>query len=434
MKNKVLRRIRAEGLLAPGATVYCALSGGTDSVAMTHLLRTLAEELQITVRVCHFNHRLRGAASEADEAFCRDFAARLGLPITVGSADVAAWAKEHGESVEEAARSCRYAFFETLDGLVATAHTADDQLETVLINILRGTGLKGLGGIPPQRGKYLRPLLDATRAETENYLREQMLPHCEDATNADDDCLRNRLRHHVTPLLRMENPAWQESLSRMTALLREDEALLQKLSDALLVPTKDGGWETRPLRDAEKPLRERALRTLLRQCRFPKLTAAHIRAAEELISDTEGTAEVRLPSGWIAKRRYDRIYLTQETPAAFAPTALRVPGETILPELDLAVLVGEEPNGIPIGASQLDGEVCIRPPQTGDKMRLVGGTKLLRRILTDRKIPSDLRKRIAVAANGETVLAVQGIGGNRDCLPQPDEKTYYISFREKDKG
>ena len=116
MRNKLLRRIRADGLLAPGDVVYCALSGGTDSVALTHLLCALAEELEISVRVCHFNHRLRGADSDADEAFCRDFAVRLGVPIEVGSADVAAWAKAHGQSVEEAARCCRYAFFETLDG------------------------------------------------------------------------------------------------------------------------------------------------------------------------------------------------------------------------------------------------------------------------------------------------------------------------------
>lgn len=429
MKNKILRRIRAEELLKPGDTVYCALSGGTDSVAMTQLFAELAEELRITVRVCHFNHRLRGAASDADEAFCRDFAARLGLPITVGGADITAWAKEHGQSIEEAARICRYAFFETLDGLVATAHTADDQMETVLINLLRGTGLKGLGGIPPRREKYLRPLLDVTRAETEAYLIEQKLPHREDATNADDDCLRNRLRHHVTPLLRQENPNWQESLSRMTTLLREDEALLQKLSDALLVPTSDGGWETNPLRDAEKPLRERALRTLLRRCRFPKLTAAHICAAEKLISDTEGTAEVRLPDGWTAKRRYETLYFVRETPASFTPVTLRVPGETTIPELSLTVSVGEK-GDIPIGASQLTGEVCVRPPQAGDRLRLPGGTKLLRRILIDRKIPADLRKCVAVIACGGTVLAVHGIGGNRDCLPKDGEKTYYISFRE----
>ena len=110
MRDKLLRRIRAEALLLPGDTVYCALSGGTDSVALTHLLCALAEELQIAVRVCHFNHRLRGAASDADEAFCREFAARLGLSIEVGGADVAAYAKAHGQSLEEAARSCRYAF------------------------------------------------------------------------------------------------------------------------------------------------------------------------------------------------------------------------------------------------------------------------------------------------------------------------------------
>ena len=431
MKAKLLRRIRAEKLIAPGDTVYCALSGGTDSVALTHLLCALAEELRITVRVCHFNHRLRGSASDADEAFCRDFAARLGVPVEVGSADVAAWAKEHGQSVEEAARICRYAFFETLEGKVATAHTADDQLETVLLNLLRGTGLKGLGGIPERREKYIRPLLDVTRAETEAYLKEHGLAHREDATNENDDCVRNRLRHHVTPLLRAENPNWQENVSRMTALLREDEALLQKLADGLLIRTEDGGVELPPLREAEKPLRTRALRTLLRNCAIPKLTAAHILSVEALLNGTEGTASVDLPGEWVAKRRYDRLYFEMETPGSFAPVSFSVPGEAFLPELGLTVRVGEDEDGIPVGVSQLTGEVCVRPPKSGDKLRLPGGTKELRRILTDKKIPADRRGLVPVVACGEAVLAVRGIGGNRDCLPHESETTYFITFREK---
>ena len=432
MRDKLLRRIRAEALLLPGDTVYCALSGGTDSVALTHLLCALAEELQIAVRVCHFNHRLRGAASDADEAFCREFAARLGLSIEVGGADVAAYAKAHGQSLEEAARSCRYAFFETLDGKIATAHTADDQLETVLMNLLRGTGLKGLGGIPPKREKHIRPLLDVTRAETEAYLLAHGLEHREDASNAEDDCVRNRLRHHVTPLLRAENPNWQACLSRMTALLREDEALLQGLSDALLIRAEDGGWEVKPLREAEKPLRERALRTLLRRCAIPKLTAAHILSAEALLDGSAGTAEAHLPGGWIVKRRYERLYLERETPASFSPVTLTAPGKVCLPELSMYLAIDEAADGIPVGASHLDGGITVRPPEPGDRLRLPGGTKALRRILTDRKIPADRRTLVPVIACGETVLAVYGVGGNRDCLPRDGEKTFYIRFEERE--
>ena len=433
MRNKILRRLCEDGALQSGGVVYCALSGGTDSVAMTHLLAEMAEELRISVRVCHFNHHLRGADSDEDEAFCRDFAERLGLPFTAGGADAADYARTHGQSIEEAARNCRYAFFETLDGMVATAHTADDQLETILINILRGTGLKGLGGIPPKRGRYLRPLWDVTREETEAYLKTHGLPHREDATNGDDDCLRNRLRHNVTPLLRAENPNWQENLSRMTELLRRDETLLRELSDTLLCKTPDGGWETAPMQNAERPLRERALRTILRECRIPKLTSAHILSVEKLLSGTEGTASVNLPEGWTAVRRYGALYLHRGAANGFAPASLPIPGEVFLPELGVTVYAEEEktPGSVPIGASQIQGEVLVRPWRTGDALRLPGGRKELRRAFTDRKIPKDLRARIPVVACGDTVLAVSGLGGNRDCLPQTGERTLYISFREK---
>lgn len=429
MTSKLLRHLRATGLVAPSDTVICALSGGADSVAMTHALFSLRETLGIAVRACHFNHRLRGAEADADEAFCREFCASLGMELTVGSADVRAYAARHGESEEEAARHCRYAFFATLGGTVATAHTADDQLETVLLNLVRGTGLKGLCGVPQARGGLIRPMLPFSRAEILSYLDENGLPHREDATNAADDCLRNRLRHHVVPLLKAENPALLAGVSRMTQTLREDEALLRSMASALLRADGDG-YAVPPLRDAPKPLRRRALRTLL--AGVPKLTAAHIEAVEALLRADHPSASADLPGGLRVRREYDRLVLGTHEDAAFAPVTLPCPGEAEIPALGLTVRCTEGGEGLRLPARLMEGGVTVRPRKAGDRIRLNGGTVTLKKLMIDRKFPAARRDRIPVIEKNGKLLAVWGVGEDLDCLPRGGEKTYTIQVTEKE--
>ena len=159
MQNKLLQFIREQKLIAPGDRVICALSGGADSVAMLFALFLLREKLKIQLEAAHFNHHLRGEESQRDEAFARDFCARYDIPLHVGGGQVQPGKK----GLEAAARDARYAFLQSLDGKIATAHTADDNAETVLLHLIRGTGLKGLGGIAPQRGALIRPMLSDLR-------------------------------------------------------------------------------------------------------------------------------------------------------------------------------------------------------------------------------------------------------------------------------
>ena len=200
MKAEVARFCREEGLFSAGDRVVCALSGGADSMAMLWCLHSLQAGLGITVSAAHFNHRLRGAEADRDEAFVRAFCAGRGIALTVGSADVAQYAKDHGQSLEEAARECRYAFLRALPcDKLATAHTADDNAETVLLHLLRGSGLRGLCGIPPRRGSIVRPLLSVTREQVTAFLRAENIAWVEDSTNAEEFCTRNRLRRRVLP-------------------------------------------------------------------------------------------------------------------------------------------------------------------------------------------------------------------------------------------
>ena len=170
MLNKVSAFIRNYQLIQPGDRVFCALSGGADSVALLWALYLLRDKLQITLCAAHFNHQLRGEESERDQAFAQMLCERYDIPLTVGTGAVVAGEK----GLEAAAREARYAFFSTLSGKIATAHTADDNAETVLMHLIRGTGLKGLGGIAPVRGNLIRPMLSVTREEICTFLAAKL--------------------------------------------------------------------------------------------------------------------------------------------------------------------------------------------------------------------------------------------------------------------
>ena len=219
MLNKLQSFICGHQMICAGDRVVCAVSGGADSVALLFSLYLLREKLEFTLTAAHFNHGLRGEESQRDEEFVRGLCDRLDIPLQVGSAQVKAGEK----GLEAAARDARYGFFYTLEGKIATAHTANDNAETVLMHLVRGTGLKGLGGIAPVRGRLIRPMLDITRNEVLAFLQEYNLSFVEDSSNGTDDFLRNRLRHNVFPLLEQENPRLAENMSAIAQRLRLDE-------------------------------------------------------------------------------------------------------------------------------------------------------------------------------------------------------------------
>ena len=219
MQNKLLTFARKQDLIRPGDRIVCALSGGADSVALLSVLLELRETLNISVEAAHFHHNLRGEEADRDAAFCRTLCALLNIPCHFGKADPAAYGC--GDSIELTARDLRYAFLRSLPvDKIATAHTADDNAETVLMHLVRGTGLKGLGGIAEVNGRLIRPMLHITRRQVEDFLQEYHISHIEDSSNAGDDFLRNRIRHYVMPLLQAENPRLAENVSAMAQRLR----------------------------------------------------------------------------------------------------------------------------------------------------------------------------------------------------------------------
>ena len=404
MLNKLCEFSKRYEMFREGDCVICAVSGGADSMALLFGLYLLRDKLDIHLEAAHFNHGLRGAESDSDEAFVREFCQRYEIPLHCGSAEVRAGKK----GLEAAARDARYGYFRTLSGTIATAHTADDNAETVLLHLVRGTGLKGLGAIAPVNGNLVRPLLSVTRQEILAFLDEYHIPYVTDSSNETDDFLRNRLRHHVIPLLKQENPRLGENLSAMALRLREDEAALMQTAEN----------DVELLKTMHPAHRSRALGAFLESCGVKEPDAEHIALTESLVFSQKPSAKANFPGGITICRNYGKLE-PMDTPQSWGPVVLNCPGITEVPELGLRVrcdLGGQYPESESCFTVAAEGEMVIRPRLSGDEMRLWGGTKSLKKLFIDKKIPAFRRGRIPVLADEKRVLGVYGIGANRGAV------------------
>lgn len=403
MLNKLGAFVRNYDLIQEGDRVTCAVSGGADSVALLFGLYLLKDKLKFTLCAAHFNHHLRGEESDRDEEFVRRLCQRLDIPLTVGGEQVVAGAK----GLEAAARDARYRFLRSLPGKIATAHTADDNAETVLMHMLRGTGLKGLGGIKPINGSVIRPMLTVTRRDVEDFLEEYCLRHIEDSSNSGDDFLRNRIRHQIMPLMRRENPAFASSASAMALRLRQDEEFIQ----SLLEPNMPG---VTALRQLHPSLRYRYLERFLKESGVCEPEQAHIAMAEALVMTPKPSAKADFPGGITLARNYDTLEVLSDT-GVLPQTEIRCPGITELPQWGYRV-VCEEATGLENGplcfTVQPKGAMYIRSRMAGDSIRLPGGTKSVKKLMIDRKIPAASRNAVPILADDTGILAIGTIGVN----------------------
>lgn len=271
--DKIRQTIAEYGMTRGEKSVCAALSGGADSVSLLRALYELKGELGIEVTACHLNHGLRGAESDGDEEFCRGLCGKLNIPLFAERISVSGLVQKH-ESVEEAARRARYGFFERAlehfgGRVLATAHNANDNAETVLLNLTRGTGLKGLCGIPPVRelvGKYrvIRPLIRCERREIEEYLHTLGQEYVTDKSNLSEEYTRNKLRRRVIPLLNEINPSVVAVMGRMTENLRRDSDFLEGLADKALNQTREGrGWNALEISRLPDPIKARVVAKIL---------------------------------------------------------------------------------------------------------------------------------------------------------------------------
>ncbi len=415
----MLNKLKAFMMDYRGEAIVCAVSGGADSMALLWGLYLLKDKLNISLSAAHFNHHLRGEESDRDEAFVRHFCDDYKIPLTVSGGQVVAGKK----GLEAAAREARYAFLKNLPGRIATAHTADDNAETILMHLVRGTGLKGLGGIAPVNGNLIRPMLDITRQEVLGFLKEYSISYVEDSSNGEDDFLRNRLRHNVMPLLKQENPSLPLNLSAMAERLRQDAQALSQMAE------KHHTDDVNQLRIMEPAIRSRVLANHLLQAGVKEPEGSHICAMEKLVFSQNPSARATFPNGVVMTRTYDTLKPVKGE-NAFAEQVITCPGAYQLPGVRLTCCPNESGERTTESfAFTPKGKMVLRSRKTGDTLRLLGGTKSLKKLFIDAKIPASMRDTIPVLADEEGVLAVIGFGGNLDRLSGDGTVRIQIEYR-----
>ena len=437
-----------------GGKVLCAVSGGADSMCLLHLAWSMAEAGGFQVAAAHYHHGMRGAAADADAAFVETFCKERNIPCVVERGDVYGQAQRLGLGVEETGRQLRYEFLRrTAEELgcnrIATAHNADDNLETLLLHLVRGAGLHGLAGIPPRRGEIVRPLLTTSRSDIEAYLAEHGLTHVEDCTNADESYARNRIRRQVVPVLRQLNPRLTESAAETMGYLRSDNDYLNAQAAAACAHARwaedDLVIEARYIAQLPAAIAPRAARRMLEMMGDGNTdcSAAHLKAIVDLAAGEDPSAVAFLPHGRLVQRVYkDLLFTTQSEPLPpFSPTPLNLDGETA-PEGTLwrcrcwatTCPAEGEPGVLYLAREAVEGELVLRPRQTGDEIALPrrGGTKTVKKLFIDEKVPRRDRERVPVLADGAGVLAVAGFGADQSRLAQPGQPAYALIFWKKE--
>jgi len=427
-----------------GETVLAAVSGGPDSVCLLHALWTLREELAIGLQVAHLNHQLRGADSDADAEYVKALGRKLGVPTTVGMRDAAAYRKENRLSPEEAAREVRYRFLaeaarDVGASVIAVGHTADDRAETVLMNLLRGTGTRGLRGLRPVSrrtfGKdtltVIRPLLDSSREAIQAYCEEHGLEPRLDASNLDTAPTRNRVRHELLPALRAYNPNVVAALLRTARIAGDDSEYIDGEVARLLpaLTTAGEGYvslDKTGLTALPAALRRAVLRAAILDVRgtLKDIEAGHVEDLVDALEKPAGTV-IGLPDGLWFSVEYDRCLIARDTaalcplPALKGEHPLNVPGVTRLPGWEVTATVrdtGDEPPDVDDGwTGRFDYDVTgsaltLRPRRPGDRFSPLGagGSRKLNRFLIDEKVPRAWRARVPVVAGPEGIVWVAG--------------------------
>jgi tRNA(Ile)-lysidine synthase len=438
-----VRRFFSEHPLS-GETVLAAVSGGPDSVCLLHALWTLREELGIGLHIAHLNHQLRGADSDADAAYVKALGKKLNVPTTIGMRDAAAYRKEHKLSPEEAAREVRYRFLaeaarDVGASVIAVGHTADDRAETVLMNLLRGTGTRGLRGLRPMSERtfgistvrIIRPLLDVSRAATEAYCAEHGLAPRLDASNLNDAPTRNRVRRKLIPALRAYNPNIAAALLRTARIAGDDTDFIDGEVARLLPALMTAGEGCASLDKAglaalPAALRRHVLRAAVLQVRgtLKDIEAGHIEELIDALDKPAGTV-IALPDGLWFSVEYDRYLVARDT-AALCPLPvlngehrLTVPGTTRLPGWEVTADVcgagsetGQEDDG---WTARFDYDVTgaaltARPRRPGDRFYPLGagGSRKLNRFLIDEKVPRAWRARVPIVVTPEGIIWAAG--------------------------
>lgn len=444
IERRVVNQVREYGLLSGGETVLVAVSGGQDSVCLLHVLNSLQKELDISLYVAHLDHGLRGVEAEADAQYVKELAAGLGIPATIEKRDVNKFNKQKKTSLEEAAREVRYRFLDEVAeqvgaSRIAVGHTRDDQVETLLMHYLRGTGIQGLRGLRPAApipygkqdgGRWvIRPLLNIRRIETAEYCRAAGLQPRSDSSNEQTAFMRNRIRIELIPLLKQYNPDIEDTLIRLADLAGEDADFIERQAAAVYEQTASSEGcltclDAGKLRGVPLSLQRRVFRLVLERAygTLKDIESSHVQSLVRLLFGTTGKC-VSLPGGLIAANERNRMIII---PPGSAPCPwpvlnheyqLKIPGETLLPGWRvLSEIIGENYfREDDIFSASLDlnraGRILtVRGRRPGDRFHPLGmeHSRKLQDFLVDAAVPRSWRDSVPLVCSPQQVLWVVG--------------------------
>ncbi len=437
-------------MLPDGATVICGLSGGPDSVALCRILKSIQPRLHLKLLIAHVNHGIRGKSADADEAFAHMLAQSLDLAFYCINVNVPALAHQQQIGLEACARKVRYDFFVLLAQstgaeYIATAHHAEDALETVLLHLARGSGIRGLSGIQPVRRigdlMLVRPLIFASKEQIYEYLCEVGADYRIDASNNDDDYARNRIRHHVIPALQQINPALiQTSIQTLKNLRTEAEFLEEQAQQAYCQVIDDQSIDISALLALHPALQGRILEKVYNKVagiQAPQLCASHMESVLALCKGSRSSGSINLPASVSARREYGRLFI--ERTQTILPDIVQIPlvlGKLIefdgwkieLSRVQISVTELKSIHKFYVDCSKIYGKLLVRPRLSGDKIRLPGRSfdTSLKKLMIDRKIPKLARQTWPVIVDAHGIVAVAQVGVDARVAADANSREFYL--------
>lgn len=425
------------GLISKGDCIVLGVSGGADSVALLDVLCEMSAEYDLKLHVVHVNHGLRGQAADNDQKYVEDICEKRNIPCRVFKFDVAEIARKEHLTSEEAGRKMRYFAFESVAdevnaNKIATAHHMNDNTETLLFNILRGSGLTGLCGIRPIRGKYIRPLIKTSRAEIEDYLKCKNIPWCTDSTNNETFFTRNRIRHELLPYIKNNfNPSAELALQRMSELCGDDNDFIDGIADECVRDCTVSQECTHIVLDVKKfnarhvAIKRRMIRCVLEKLSVPlkDVHMVHVDGCIKMIASSESGAYTHVGSCRVGLEQNGIRFSTEEICDGFE-VYVDVGSKCYIPQIKAYIAVKNvaergvsSKNRVYVSADEIGSSLLVRNRKNGDRIKPFGmkGEKKLKDYFIDKKVPLSERNNIPVFVHNNKIIWIGGYCINEDC-------------------